>query len=91
MGGLFRQAYPDLVLLCTLGGEEGEDGHNGEEDDNAELYIRVCGEALYHERLVITDIDIRLAVELDTHDMPLAHPHLGEACHLGYAVGVVIV
>ena len=35
MGSLFRQAYPHLVLLGPFRGQQGENGHNNENHDDA--------------------------------------------------------
>ena len=86
MGGLLRQPHPHLVLLCLLGGKEGEDGDDDEEKHHAELDIGIGGEALDEQRLVVADVDERIVVYRDANHLTLRLPPCGKRGKLGQAV-----
>ena len=65
MSRFFRQSYPHLVLLGSLGREQGEYGHNHKEHDYAKLYERIESEAAEQERIVITNVYIIFRRETD--------------------------
>ena len=53
MGRFLGESYPNLVLLGTLGGQQGDDGHYHEKHDHAQLDERINREPLEQGRLVI--------------------------------------
>ena len=101
VGRLLGESHPHLVLLGTLRGEQGENGHDDEDEHHAQLHVGIEREALEHDGVVVADQLIRLAVgkvELDVVALvaqALAHPadigqRVGSGIGLDFQVAVVV-
>ena len=56
MGGLFRQAYPHLVLLGAAGGVHGEVDHKDERQHHKQLDVGIIAEPAQQLRIVVIQV-----------------------------------